>query len=83
MPCWHMQLHWNNDHTLKQEVSFDGNSDISLSIVEPLTSNKEQVVPIKLTARAVFSKYSITPAKGIIFGPQTYNTTSKPRTIEV
>ena len=33
--------------------------------------------------RAVFSKYSITPARAINFGPVIYNTTAGPRTLEV
>lgn len=37
----------------------------------------------QLSVRAVFSKYSITPARGINFGPITYNTTSKPKTFEI
>eukprot|EP00967_Tisochrysis_lutea_P025869 scaffold29860_cov17-Tisochrysis_lutea.AAC.1 len=54
-----------------------------MSTIEPLTSNKEESVPIRVSLRAVFSKYAITPARGINFGPHTYNTTSKPRTFEI
>ena len=40
-------------------------------------------MPIRVSLRAVFSKYAITPARGINFGPHTYNTSSKPRTFEI
>lgn len=60
-----------------------GTPDIALSVIEPLTRNKEDSIPIRTSVRALFSKYSITPARGINFGPLTYNTTSKPRTFEI
>jgi hypothetical protein len=50
------QVHFNRDKALKKEIHLVGNSDVTLSIVEPLTSNKEETVPIKISARAVFSK---------------------------
>lgn len=78
-----MQVAWNQDHSLKQEVTFDGNTDITLSFIEPLTLKAEQALPLRLSARAQFSHYSITPARGLHFGPVTYNTTSKPRTFEI
>lgn len=40
-------------------------------------------MPIRVSVRAVFSKYALTPARGINFGPLTYNTTSKPRSFEI
>lgn len=60
-----------------------GNSDILLSLIEPVTDHSEHVVPIKLSGHAVFSHYAITPAKSLHFGPVTYNTLSKPRFFEV
>jgi hydrocephalus-inducing protein len=78
-----MQLHWNKDHKLQHEVVLANNLDIQLSIIEPATDKPEQLVPLKLHARAQFSKYAIMPARGIHFGPLTYNTTSKPRSFEV
>jgi len=47
------------------------------------TRVQEEMVPIRVSVRAVFSRYSITPARGINFGPLTYNTTSKPRSFEI
>ena len=38
---------------------------------------------MQLSARAVFSKYSVTPARALNFGPITYNTNAAPRTVEV
>lgn len=78
-----MQLHWNKDKSLRQEVTLSGNTDIVLSLIEPTTDSKEQQVPIKLSARAQFSHYAITPARGLHFGPNTYNTLTKPRYFEV
>lgn len=60
-----------------------GNSDVTLSIIEPLTTNKEDTIPVQISGRAVFSKYAVTPARGIHFGPVTYNTASKPKIIEI
>lgn len=83
--CPHVaiQVHWNKDLSLKREVSFAGNTDILLSLIEPATDRPEQVVPIKLSGHAVFSHYAVTPARGLHFGPVTYNTLSKPRFFEV
>jgi hydrocephalus-inducing protein len=39
--------------------------------------------PPQISARAVFSKYAVTPARGVHFGPVTYNTASKPKVIEI
>lgn len=64
-------------------MSFAGSSDILLSLIEPATDRPEQVVPIKLSGHAVFSHYAITPARGLHFGPVTYNTLSSPRFFEV
>ena len=38
---------------------------------------------MQVSVRAVFSKYSITPARALNFGPNLYNTTAGPRTLEV
>ena len=77
-------MHFNKDKTLRHEVTFVSNSDISLSIIEPATNNKEQgPLPVPVSLRAVFSKYSVTPARGMNFGPTTCNTTSKPKTFEI
>lgn len=77
------QVHWNKQRTLRREVTFANNTDIQLALIEPLTGLTESVVPVHLSGRAVFSKWAITPAKGILFGPLTAGTASKPRTIEV
>jgi hydrocephalus-inducing protein len=77
------QVHWNKDHALRREVTFESNTDISLNVIEPATGRVEFVVPIKLSARAQFSRYAITPARGLHFGPVTYGTATAPRTFEV
>lgn len=64
-------------------MTFVGNSDVTLSIIEPLTTNREDTIPVQISGRAVFSKYAITPGRGIHFGPNTYNTASKPKLIEI
>ena len=38
---------------------------------------------VQVSLRAVFSKYSITPARALNFGPVVYNSTAGPRTVEV
>jgi hydrocephalus-inducing protein len=81
--CVHLQVHWNQNLSLREEIAFAGNTDIMLSLTEPTTEVQEQQVPIKLSARAMFSHYAITPAHGLHFGPVTYNTVSKPRCFEV
>ncbi|GFH30481.1 MSP domain-containing protein, partial [Haematococcus lacustris] len=78
-----IQVVFNKAKELQRELSISSAPDITLAIIEPLTSNKEDIVPIRVSVRAVFSKYAITPARGVNFGPQAYNTTSKPRTFEL
>lgn len=56
---------------------------ILLEIVEPMTGAKEESIPIPLSVNSVFSKYSITPARGINFGSIEYNTCSEPATIQI
>lgn len=38
---------------------------------------------VQVSLRAVFSKYSITPARALNFGPVVYNSTAGPRALEV
>ncbi|KAG2489301.1 hypothetical protein HYH03_012133 [Edaphochlamys debaryana] len=78
-----IEVAWNKDKSLRTEMTLVGNSDVTLSIIEPLTTNKEDTIPIQISARAVFSKYAVTPARGIHFGPTTYNTASKPKVVEI
>eukprot|EP00798_Chlamydomonas_sp_ICE-L_P006741 gene6741-3411_t len=77
-----IQFHLNKDRQMRGEVTLVSNTDISLSIVEPATNAKEQgPLPIPVTLRAVFSKYSVTPQRGMNFGPITYQAASKPKTL--
>ncbi|KAK9824158.1 hypothetical protein WJX72_008157 [[Myrmecia] bisecta] len=78
-----LEVHFNSERSLQKEVSLAGNSDISLAIAEPLTGQKEQVLQMKVHLRAVYTKYSITPARGMNFGPLVYNTSSNPRSFDV
>lgn len=41
------------------------------------------IADVQISARCVFSKYSITPARALNFGPITYNTNAGTRTLEV
>jgi len=77
------QLSWNKDHALRKEVTLDSNTDITLTLIEPSTGKPEQALPVKLSGRATFSRYSVTPARGLHFGAVTYNTTSAPRVVEI
>jgi hydrocephalus-inducing protein len=76
-------VHFNKDLSLRRETTLVGNSDLQLLIIEPLTTNRESLLPIKLSARAVFSKYSLTPARGINFGPVTHGSVPRPRVFEL
>jgi hydrocephalus-inducing protein len=78
-----IQVVFNKSKALKREVTITGAPDIQLAIIEPSTSAKEEIVPIRVSVKAVFSKYAITPARGINFGPLQYGTSSKPRTFEI
>lgn len=42
---------------MRHEITLAGNTDILLSLIEPLTANKEQAVPLKLSAHAAFSRW--------------------------
>jgi hydrocephalus-inducing protein len=77
------QLHWNKDRALRREVALGANTDITLTLIEPATGRAEHLLPLKLSGRATFSRYSVTPARGLHFGPVTYNTTSAPRVFEI
>lgn len=38
---------------------------------------------MKLSVRSVFSRYALTPARGLNFGPMEFNTVAKPRIFEI
>lgn len=76
-------LHFNKNRQLKKEITLSGANDVTMSIIETATGAVEEVVTMKTSLRAIFNKYSITPARGINFGPLTYNTTSNPRLFTV
>ena len=78
-------MHFNKELSLRRQLtpSLFGANDVVLSIIEPLTHKPEETLPIKVSVRAVFCLYQVTPQRGINFGPVTYNTTSKPKTFEI
>lgn len=76
-------MHWNKKRSLRREVTLDANADISLSLIEPLTGRAEASLPLTLSARATFSHYSVTPARGLHFGSVTYGAAAAPRAFEV
>jgi hydrocephalus-inducing protein len=41
------------------------------------------MVRLQVDLRACFTKYTVTPGRGLNFGPQVYNTTSLPRSFEI
>lgn len=73
-------FHFNKEHALRKEINLAGANDVTMSVIEVMTDATEEVVPVKISLRALFNKYSVTPARGIHFGPHVYNTTSNPRT---
>lgn len=44
-----VQVHFNALHCLQKEVTLANNADISLAILEPLTSLQEQLMPVKVS----------------------------------
>lgn len=78
-----VKVHFNKDKALKREVNIQGNADLVLSIIETLNNSVENKIPIRVDLKAVFTKYNVTPARGLSFGPVTYKTQSKPRVFEV
>lgn len=56
-----------------------------LCVVTPVgvASIDGKLAALQISARAVFSKYSITPARALNFGPVLYNTSAGARTLEV
>ena len=76
-----LQVTFNKAQRLAREVTLPGHPDLSLTISEPLNGAKTHVLPVKVSARALFNRCSITPARGINFGPLQYSTSSKPRCV--
>lgn len=74
---------FNRDGSLQKEIEFKAFSDIQIIISEPLTGEREVSIPLPVQAKAVFSKFTILPTKGINFGPHLYNTVSATKEIEI
>lgn len=74
---------FNRSHKLAREVTLPGHQELTLTISEPLNAAKTHVLPVKVSARALFNRCSLTPAKGINFGPLQYSSSSKPRSFEL
>lgn len=78
-----IDVRFNKDKTLKREVNVRSSKDIELAIIEPLTGKQQQLIPVRVNVRAVYSKYSVVPGHGLNFGPTVYNTVAKPRTFDI
>ncbi|GMH35419.1 hypothetical protein BSKO_03287 [Bryopsis sp. KO-2023] len=78
-----VEVHFNPEHKLGHEICLALDPEVFLSIFEPMTGMRELHFPIRLSANAVFSKYALTPARGINFGSMQYDTTSEPRTFQI
>lgn len=78
-----VEISFNKHGTVKREVTLKGNKDLELAITEPLTGAKEKRVNMRIDARSVFSKYIISPSRGLNFGPHVYNTSSSPRKVVI
>ncbi len=74
---------FNRSHKLAREVTLPGHQELTLTISEPLNAAKTHVLPVKVSARALFNRCSLTPSKGINFGPLQYSSSSKPRSFEL
>lgn len=78
-----IQLQFNREHNLGREITLSWEPDVVLGVLEPLTGNREDEIPIKLNLKAVFSKYSITPIRGINFGALQCDVCSDPKVFEL
>ena len=65
-----------------REVALRANADMKLIIVEAQTKSSVPIVPIRVTANAVFSKFRVLPASGINFGPMELET-AKQKKLEI
>lgn len=74
---------FNKDASLQREIELKAFSDIQIIISEPLTGEREVSIPLPVRVKAVFSKFTILPTKGINFGPHLYNTVSTTKEIEI
>eukprot|EP00667_Euglena_gracilis_P000008 EG_transcript_8 len=68
--------------TTKKEITLASNQDMLIRFTEPRTNKSIGAVPVPVSVRAVFSKYLLTPAHGINFGPGLF-TTKKTATFEI
>ncbi len=58
-------------------------SGTRIELLPCLRSDKRLAACLQVNLRAAFSRYAITPARGISFGPVMYNTSSKPRSFDI
>ncbi len=54
-----------------------------VTITEPLTGVAEVKIPVAISLRALFSKFSIQPARGLNFGPIQSGTSAAGKSIEI
>lgn len=66
-----------------QETLIRDNTSLKCSIIEPATGEVIGIVPVKLSAKAVYSKHVITPVRELAFGASVLGTkTTRTFTIE-
>ena len=67
---------------IKREVHLVNNGDLHLSVVDS-SGVRHDKIPVKVSIRTSYSKYALTPSRGVNFGPTMYNTESEPKTFEI
>eukprot|EP00884_Botryococcus_braunii_P008669 jgi/Botrbrau1/17803/Bobra.0127s0052.1 len=74
---------FNSERSLKQDLVLPGRSDLVIEISDPATDIVETRIPVALTLKAVFSKFSIQPSREINFGPTIAGTSAGSKKIQV
>lgn len=57
-----------------EEVDMVNSTEIYCHVTDPHTNNLIAKIPVNISVRSVFSKYSISPERGINFGPFLHGT---------
>lgn len=58
--------------TIRPQVEIKNSVEIVCHLVDPITNQLISKIPIHVNVRAVFSRYSVSPERGINFGPFIY-----------
>lgn len=65
------------------EIVYNGNKDVKVQIIEPLTGEVVENFSLVIFGAAHFSKFRLQPAKGLSFGAMKYDSEIKCKKIEI